>query len=917
MDTTKTETDWDRNFYECLPCMSFILDSAAVILLVNQFAASRLGYTPEELQKKSIFNFVYGEDREQLNLEFTTFFNVEVQRVKPLSVASWQCRLVCQDGSILAVKISARTVLGKTSNESIVIVCEEIPLQAEETLSKEICKIQKKLINSHSFFEENLAEKTADLMSISREIKYDIAARRQTKTSLHKSKLFYRYIVEKQTEIIGCFSDLGIIYFVNIAYSRYFGISRKKLIGSHFLAFVPDEDKQKIKYHIGCLNYNKPTGTIEHRVVLPNGEIRWQERSDRAIFDRDKKIIAFQSVGRDITERKIAEAALRESQEKYRVIFDIFPIGISLTDRTGKTIEYNQAYENILGSSNENINRQLIDAENWQILKKDGTKILLKEFALSQWQENKTPEDVEICILRNQNEATWISFKFAPIPLENYGVAIAHIDITEQKQTAEEREKTLSLLRATLESTADGIIAFSLERKLVCLNQKFIQMWQITDTIIAGHNYEDYLHFIINSMKNPETMNKRIRELSNQSEVKSYDIVELKNGKIFEHYTQPQLIGEKIVGRVWSFRDITYQERAKEALWQQAEAERLLGRMAERIRRSLRFDEILKTTATEVRQFLATDRVIIYRFQPDWSGVVVVEAVGAEWTRILNTTIADPCFGESMVRLYQKGRTRAIADINVANLMPCHFNLLAQFQVRANLVVPILQGEQLWGLLIAHHCSNPREWQPLEIDLLKQLATQVGIAIQQAELYQQLETANQTLLRLASLDGLTQLANRRRFDEYLEQEWRRLCRDRLPLSLIMCDVDCFKLYNDTYGHLAGDLCLQQVADAIRRAVNRPVDLVARYGGEEFAVILPNTTAEGAVFIAQTIRENVSALKQVHTASCVSNYVTVSLGVASTFPDSAFSPDRLIGAADEALYRAKALGRDRFFLHNLD
>lgn len=773
--------------------MSFILDSAAVILLVNQFAASRLGYTPEELQKKSIFNFVYGEDREQLNLEFTTFVNVEVQRVKPLSVASWECRLVCQDGSILAVKISGRTVTGKTSNESIVIVCEEIPRQAEETLSKEMCKIQKQLIKYHSIFEENLAENTANLMRISREIKHNIAARRQTEISLRKSKLFYRSIVEKQTETIGCFSDLGIIYFVNIAYSRYFGMSRKKLIGSHFLAFVPDEDKQKIKHHIGCLNYDKPTGTIEHRVMLPNGEIRWQERSDRAIFDRDKKIIGFQSVGRDITERKIAEAALRESQEKYRVIFDIFPIGISLTDRTGKTIEYNQAYEKILGTSNENLNRQLIDADNWQILKKDGTKILLKELAFSQLQENQTPAAVESCVLRNQNEATWISFKFAPIPLENYGVAIAYIDITEQKQTAEEREKTLSLLRATLESTADGIIAFSLKKKLVCLNQKFIQMWQITDAIIAGHNDEEYLDFIIDRLKNPETMTKRIRELSNQSEVKGYDILELKNGKIFEHYTQPQLIGEKIVGRVWSFRDITYQERAKEALWQQAEAERLLGRMAERIRRSLRFDEILKTTATEVRQFLATDRVIIYRFHPDWSGVVVVEAVGAEWTPILNTTIADPCFGESMVRLYQKGRTRAIADINAANLMPCHFNLLAQFQVRANLVVPILQGEQLWGLLIAHHCSNPREWQPLEIDLLKQLATQVGIAIQQAELYQQLETANQTLLRLASLDGLTQLANRRRFDEYLAQEWRRLCRDRLPLSLIMCDVDYFKL----------------------------------------------------------------------------------------------------------------------------
>jgi diguanylate cyclase (GGDEF)-like protein len=183
------------------------------------------------------------------------------------------------------------------------------------------------------------------------------------------------------------------------------------------------------------------------------------------------------------------------------------------------------------------------------------------------------------------------------------------------------------------------------------------------------------------------------------------------------------------------------------------------------------------------------------------------------------------------------------------------------------------------------------------------------MAIQQAELYQQLQAANLQLQRLATLDGLTQVANRRRFDEYLDQEWRRLKRDRIPLSLIMCDIDCFKAYNDTYGHQAGDACLIAVANAIATALKRPADLVARYGGEEFAAILPNTTGSGAFKVAQTIRAAVQALKIVHASSLVSEYVTLSLGVACTVPDRDTLPETLLKAADEALYQAKASGRD--------
>ncbi|GET35891.1 diguanylate cyclase with PAS/PAC and GAF sensors [Microseira wollei NIES-4236] len=229
------------------------------------------------------------------------------------------------------------------------------------------------------------------------------------------------------------------------------------------------------------------------------------------------------------------------------------------------------------------------------------------------------------------------------------------------------------------------------------------------------------------------------------------------------------------------------------------------------------------------------------------------------------------------------------------------------------MVVPILQGESLWGLLVAQHCANPRQWQVLEIDLLQQLAMSVGIAIQQSELYQQLQTANLELQRQASLDGLTQLANRRRFDEYLNIEWLRHKREQLPLSLILFDADYFKLYNDTYGHLAGDDCLRQMAVAIAAVGRRPADLVARYGGEEFAVVLPNTDSTGAMHIASTIRQAVRQLAIPHSKSSVSDRVTVSLGVASVVPTKTLSSQDLLNAAERALYTAKQQGRDRYCL----
>ncbi|WP_078428414.1 diguanylate cyclase [Alkalihalobacterium alkalinitrilicum] len=193
-----------------------------------------------------------------------------------------------------------------------------------------------------------------------------------------------------------------------------------------------------------------------------------------------------------------------------------------------------------------------------------------------------------------------------------------------------------------------------------------------------------------------------------------------------------------------------------------------------------------------------------------------------------------------------------------------------------------------------------------EMDKRKQRETELVVA------NEKLQELNDVLEQLSSLDGLTGIPNRRRFDNHIETEWKRALRNQTNLSLIMLDIDKFKPYNDTYGHLESDECLKKVEKILQNTVNRATDLVARYGGEEFAVVLPETSFEGVVKIAEMMRRNVEISQIPHTSSNVSDVVTISLGVATMFQgnEQITSIDSLIDCADKALYEAKNSGRNQ-------
>lgn len=173
-----------------------------------------------------------------------------------------------------------------------------------------------------------------------------------------------------------------------------------------------------------------------------------------------------------------------------------------------------------------------------------------------------------------------------------------------------------------------------------------------------------------------------------------------------------------------------------------------------------------------------------------------------------------------------------------------------------------------------------------------------------------LAEANRTLQKLSSLDGLTGIANRRNFDETLNKEWNRAMRSEKSIGLLMLDIDFFKFYNDHYGHQGGDDCLKKVAKGLDSAIHRETDFLARYGGEEFSGILPDTDLNGSVKVAEEMRLAIKDLRIEHAKSTVSDLVSVSIGVSAIIPRQGTDPKILIGAADQALYKAKEDGRDR-------
>jgi two-component system chemotaxis family response regulator WspR len=299
-----------------------------------------------------------------------------------------------------------------------------------------------------------------------------------------------------------------------------------------------------------------------------------------------------------------------------------------------------------------------------------------------------------------------------------------------------------------------------------------------------------------------------------------------------------------------------------------------------------------------VRRGLANEENIDFHFCAD-PHQAIAHAVRIKPTVILQDLVMPGLDGLSLVREYRNHP--ATRDIPIIVLSTKEDPLIksAAFAAGANdYLVKLPDNIELVARIRYHSRSY--------MTLLQRDAAYRALRVSQ----QQLLDTNLMLQRLMNSDGLTGLSNRRHFDEYMELEWRRSLREQSQLSLLMIDVDYFKAYNDSFGHLEGDEALRKVAAAIKDASARPTDLPARYGGEEFALVLPNTSPGGARLVAEKLRQAVSALKIPHNAPAEGSHLSISIGLSTIIPKAGSNCRDLILAADKGLYLAKNSGRNQ-------
>jgi diguanylate cyclase (GGDEF)-like protein/PAS domain S-box-containing protein len=354
------------------------------------------------------------------------------------------------------------------------------------------------------------------------------------------------------------------------------------------------------------------------------------------------------------------------------------------------------------------------------------------------------------------------------------------------------------------------------------------------------------------------------------------------------------------------------QHRVGEALRRQMERERALSNLAHHIHRSLELSDILPATAKAVREFLTSDSVLIYALNETRTQAQMVACdTILEMGNSNSLLFQEFLFNTNCLHDYQNLPTPDTLNPDNLKVRVCDNSCKIQgFETsKTHMIAPILQGSHLWGVIIAQNSQTYRQWTDSEQEFLRQVSTQLGIATQQSKLYEELKIANCSLQNLATIDGLTQVANRRQFDTFLAQSWQQSLEEQQPLGIILCDIDFFKPYNDTYGHQAGDDCLKQVASVLSETVTDEDSLVARYGGEEFVVVINGVTYQKLVTLVQDIRRAVESLRVPHRSSNAHPWVTLSVGAARLIPRREWTSDDLLRRADQALYRAKADGRN--------
>ncbi|HIK15665.1 MAG TPA: PAS domain S-box protein [Leptolyngbyaceae cyanobacterium M33_DOE_097] len=778
--------------YDQAPCGYHSLDAEGRIVQINETELRMFGYAREEMLGRKITDFFTPEGLQ-------TFEENYPKSIQQGWVNDLEFTIIRKNGSLLPVSISATAIKDAAGNflmsrSTVVDISDRIRVEDDRKQTE--------------------AAIAADLRDI--QLLHDLNTRLTAETDIQG---LYDEIVT--TAIALMHSDMGSLQILDQ--------SRNELYLQSYRGFHPDAAAfwQRVTIPTGCicgvalergervivtdietcdiiagtadLDYYRLCGVRAVQstpLITRSGQLvgmfstQWcnsHQPSDRELQFLD--LLARQAA--DLIEQRQAQDALRHNHAMFSALVRNAPFGIYLIDADFRLQQINKGAEAVFRNIDPLIGRDFSEILRtiWQ---EPFATEAINHFqrTLASGESYYSPMIIEPRANINEIQAYDWQIHRITLPDGNYGLVCYFYDLTEIKRTEAALHENEQLLRLAMAGAQAGSWDWVLATGQLTWSPETYRLYGL-DPATPPPSYDDWyenslhpddrtwVNHYVNQMitqRQPD-LQLEFRILHPQDEIRW--ILSLGHLTVNEQGEPIRLSGINL--------DISDRKQAELTLQKQIQQEYLLNDIAQEIRRSLNLNDVLSSTVHRVRAFLEVDRVVIFRFRPDWQGDVIMESVEDEWTPILSTTISDPCFRDHYIEPYRQGRVATISDIDAANLEPCYVELLQQFQVKANLVVPILQNSHLWGLLIAHHCTAPRPWIPAEIALLKRLATQVGIAIQQAELYQQLER---------------ELSDRQQAEQKIREQAALL--DISTDAILVCDLDCRILYwNQGAEHLYG------------------------------------------------------------------------------------------------------------------
>lgn len=656
---------------------------------------------------------------------------------------------------------------------------------------------------------------------------------------------------------------------VNQAFCKLLGYTEEELLELSFQAIThPDDVERSVDAMRGCISGEIDSWQADKRYVRKDGQPIWAHIT--ASIVRDENGTAQYAVTQvlDINERRREQDGLRCAEMEMRGAFEEGPVGrclVSIEDgMPGSFVRVNDALCEMSGYAEG----ELLGADLRKLAYEEEVETIIGDVR-ELLDGSRASLERELRMRRSSGEIAWVQVSAAVSrdegrePLFLIGQAQ---DITARKRAEQELIRTLSLHAATVESTADGILVVDRSGGMTSFNQHFVAMWGLPCEIMEARDDDRALQFVLDQLKDPEGFLRKVRELYDDLTAESFDVLEFKDGRIFERYSKPQLIDGEPAGRVWSFRDVTERKRVERELREAEAKHRLL------VERLPAITYVVEQQGPNSRWHFVSPQV---RTRLGYS----VE----EWK-------ADPTL---WLRSVHPDDRAAVVVEDTKSISTGEFSLDYRMFTR--------EGELVWfhdeGSSMPGRDGEPALIHGFMLDITER------------------KRSEERLSFLAYHDGLTGLPNRAMFQEHLELAVARARRHERAVAVLYMDLDRFKLVNDSFGHAPGDELLRQIADRLR-SVTRADDLVARHSGDEFLVMLADiearageedskrAIAQAAEMVAEKIH---GALQAPFVVEGEEFFVDASVGV-GICPTDAEDADTLMRHADMAMYKSKRLGR---------